>query len=159
MAVKEYSTPLSHCLVSYPGHSWWVVFFLCREAVGVFYSPSRLGKNKNKEKKLGNISTDRILKIKYNSVPLDTFLDLLTEIISMCLVKSIIHSSTVLHDIFWTRIFFVLKNIKRKQEKERLSVSQWGDKSLFQIKSKIKEIICKDKLRPFIKFVYFKSNY
>ena len=34
----------SDCLVSYPGPSlWWGVLPLCREAVGIFYSPSRLG--------------------------------------------------------------------------------------------------------------------
>ena len=33
----------SDCLVSYPGHSLGGVVPLCREAVGVFYSPSRLG--------------------------------------------------------------------------------------------------------------------
>ena len=31
------------CLVSYPGHSFEGVLLLSREAVGVFYSPSRLG--------------------------------------------------------------------------------------------------------------------
>ena len=36
----------SDCLVSYPGHSLGVgVLPLCRGAVGVFYSPSRLGKS------------------------------------------------------------------------------------------------------------------
>ena len=37
-------TSPSDCLVSYPGH-WLGGGFLplCREAVGVFYSPSRLG--------------------------------------------------------------------------------------------------------------------
>ena len=33
-----------NCLVSYPGHAFGVVFPLCREAVGVLYNPSRLGK-------------------------------------------------------------------------------------------------------------------
>ena len=37
-------TSLSNCLVSYPEHSLGGVLPLCREAVGVFYSPSRLGK-------------------------------------------------------------------------------------------------------------------
>ena len=38
-------TSPSDCLVSYPGHSLrGGVLPLCREAVGVFYSPSRLGK-------------------------------------------------------------------------------------------------------------------
>ena len=36
-------TSPSDCLVSYPGHSLGGVLPLCREAVGVFYSPSRLG--------------------------------------------------------------------------------------------------------------------
>ena len=36
-------TSPSDCLVSYPGHSLRGVLPLCREAVGVFYSPSRLG--------------------------------------------------------------------------------------------------------------------
>ena len=40
------ATSLSDCLVSYPGHSLGGVGVspLCRDAVGVFYSPSRLGK-------------------------------------------------------------------------------------------------------------------
>ena len=34
----------SDCLLSYPGHSLWGgILFFCREAVGVFYRPSRLG--------------------------------------------------------------------------------------------------------------------
>ena len=33
----------SDCFVSYPGHTLEGVFPLRREAVGVFYSPSRLG--------------------------------------------------------------------------------------------------------------------
>ena len=37
-------TWLSDCFVSYPGHSLGGVLLLCREAIGVFYSPSRLGK-------------------------------------------------------------------------------------------------------------------
>ena len=37
-------TSPSDCLVSYPGHSLGGVLPPCREAVGVFYSPSRLGK-------------------------------------------------------------------------------------------------------------------
>ena len=37
-------TSPSDCLVSYPGYSLAGVLPLCREAVGVFYSPSRLGK-------------------------------------------------------------------------------------------------------------------
>ena len=38
-------TPLSDCSVSYPGNSLgWGVLPLCREAVVVFYSPSRLDK-------------------------------------------------------------------------------------------------------------------
>ena len=36
-------TSPSDCLVSYPGHSLEGVLPLCREAVSVFYSPSRLG--------------------------------------------------------------------------------------------------------------------
>ena len=36
----------SDCLVSYPEHSLAGVLLLCREAVGVFYSPSRLGNQK-----------------------------------------------------------------------------------------------------------------
>ena len=39
------STP--DCLVSYPGHSLGGVVPLCRGAVGVFYSPNRLGKRCN----------------------------------------------------------------------------------------------------------------
>ena len=40
-------TSLSDCLVSYPEHLLEEgVLSLCREAVGVFYSPSRLGKFK-----------------------------------------------------------------------------------------------------------------
>ena len=41
-------TSPSNCLVSYPGHSLGVGLPLCREAVGKFYSPNRLG-NKNLE--------------------------------------------------------------------------------------------------------------
>ena len=41
----------SDCLVSYPGHSLVSVFSLCRGAVDVFYSPSRLGNDKKKKKK------------------------------------------------------------------------------------------------------------
>ena len=37
-------TSPSDCLVSYPGHSLWEGVTLSREAVGVFYSPSRVGK-------------------------------------------------------------------------------------------------------------------
>ena len=37
------TSPLD-CLVSYLGHSLGKVLPLCRDAVGVFYSPSRLGK-------------------------------------------------------------------------------------------------------------------
>ena len=38
-------TSLSDCFVSYPGHCLELgVLSLCREAVSVFYSPSRLGK-------------------------------------------------------------------------------------------------------------------
>ena len=37
-------TPTSDCLVSYPGHSFGRVLPLCRDAVCVFYNPSRLGK-------------------------------------------------------------------------------------------------------------------
>ena len=33
-------TSPSDCLVSYPGHSFGVVLPLCRDAVGIFYSPS-----------------------------------------------------------------------------------------------------------------------
>ena len=33
--------------MSYPGHSLVGVLPLCREAVGAFYSPSRLGKREN----------------------------------------------------------------------------------------------------------------
>ena len=42
-------TSPSDCLVSYRGHilGGGVVLPLCREAVGVFYSPSRLGKRLN----------------------------------------------------------------------------------------------------------------
>ena len=36
-------TSLSDCLVSYLGHSLEEVLLLCRDAVGVFYRPSRLG--------------------------------------------------------------------------------------------------------------------
>ncbi len=36
-------TSPSDCLVSYPGHTLGVVLPLCKGAVGVFYSPSRLG--------------------------------------------------------------------------------------------------------------------
>ncbi len=36
-------TSPSDCLVSYPGHLLGGVLPLCREAVGVFYSPHRLG--------------------------------------------------------------------------------------------------------------------
>ena len=39
-------TSPSDCLVSYPGHSLVGVLTLCRGAVGVFYSPSRLGFDK-----------------------------------------------------------------------------------------------------------------
>ena len=35
-------TSPSDCLVLYPGHSLVGVLLLCREAVGVFYSPSEL---------------------------------------------------------------------------------------------------------------------
>ena len=38
-------TSPSDCLVSYPGHSLGGVLSLGREALGVFYSPSRLGKS------------------------------------------------------------------------------------------------------------------
>ena len=38
-------TSPSDCLVSYLGHSLGGFLPLCREAVGVFYSPSWLGKN------------------------------------------------------------------------------------------------------------------
>ena len=34
----------SDCLMPYPGHTLGRVLPLCRDAVGVFYSPSRLGK-------------------------------------------------------------------------------------------------------------------
>ena len=37
-------TSPSDCLVSYPGHTLGVVLPQCRGAVGVFYSPSQLGK-------------------------------------------------------------------------------------------------------------------
>ena len=33
----------SNCLISYPGYSLWGFLPLCRDAVGVSYSPSRLG--------------------------------------------------------------------------------------------------------------------
>ena len=36
-------TSPSDCLVWYRGHSWEGVLSLCREAIGVFYSPSQLG--------------------------------------------------------------------------------------------------------------------
>ena len=36
----------SDCLVPYPRHSLGEVLALCRDAVGVFYSPSWLGKTK-----------------------------------------------------------------------------------------------------------------
>ena len=39
-------TSPSVCLVSYPGHSLGGVLPPCREAVGVFYSPCRLGKSR-----------------------------------------------------------------------------------------------------------------
>ena len=40
-------TSPSDCLVSYPGHSLGRRgLSLCREAVGIFYSPSRLGKSR-----------------------------------------------------------------------------------------------------------------
>ena len=43
-------TSPSDCVVSYSGHLLGVrVLFLCREAVGVFYSPSRQGKPKAKK--------------------------------------------------------------------------------------------------------------
>ena len=34
----------SDCLVSYPGHSWWWVLLLSREAICVIYLPSQVGK-------------------------------------------------------------------------------------------------------------------
>ena len=33
----------SDCLESYLGHSLWGALLLCRDAVGVFYSPNSLG--------------------------------------------------------------------------------------------------------------------
>ena len=39
---KAWALP-SDCLMSYLGHSLGEVLLLCRDAVGVFYSPSRLG--------------------------------------------------------------------------------------------------------------------
>ena len=45
----------SECLVSYLGHSLAAGFLLlCREAVGVFYSPSRLGKGTDDERGSGD---------------------------------------------------------------------------------------------------------
>ena len=44
-------TSPSDCLVSYPGHSLGGGVPLCRDAISVFYSPSRLG-----QRKLGQIS-------------------------------------------------------------------------------------------------------
>ena len=46
MAMKEYSA-FSKVPASYPGHSLGGVLPLCREAVGVFYSLSRLGNTSN----------------------------------------------------------------------------------------------------------------
>ena len=53
-------TSPSDCLVSYPGYSLGGVLPLYREAVGVFYSPSRLGKQipgscQRAKKKLSNM--------------------------------------------------------------------------------------------------------
>ena len=45
-------TSPSDCLVSYLGHSLGGVLPLCREAVGVFYSPSRLGNLKRETESL-----------------------------------------------------------------------------------------------------------
>ena len=40
----------SDCLVSYPGNLLGGVLPLCREEVGVFYSPSQLGKERERER-------------------------------------------------------------------------------------------------------------
>ena len=44
-------TSPSDCLVLYLGHSLGEVLPLCREAVGIFYSPSQLGKERSEKKK------------------------------------------------------------------------------------------------------------
>ena len=50
-------TSPSDCLVSYPGHSLGGgVLPLCREAIDVFYSPSRQGKKTKKNMYLHNAS-------------------------------------------------------------------------------------------------------
>ena len=48
MAMKKCSA-FPNCLVSYQGTRWGNVLPLCREAVGVFYSPSRLGRQYDDE--------------------------------------------------------------------------------------------------------------
>ena len=58
-------TSPSDCLVSYPGHLLGVVLLLCRGALGVFYSPSRLANIKKRSFRFASINrklTGRILK-------------------------------------------------------------------------------------------------
>ena len=62
-------TSPSDCLVSYLGHSSvGGVLLLCREAVGVFYSPSRLGKYDIKYSYLIPISCMQLYCFKYSDL-------------------------------------------------------------------------------------------
>ena len=46
-------TSPSDCLVSYPGNTLGMSYSLCRDAVGIFYSPTRLSKTMKKKRKKG----------------------------------------------------------------------------------------------------------
>ena len=62
----------SDCLVSYTGHSLWKVLTLFRGAVGIFYSPSWLGK---RERERGGERERERMYVSINSVLLARFDD------------------------------------------------------------------------------------
>ena len=45
LRLQHYWDLINKLLMSYPGYTWGGVLPLCREAVGVFYSPSQLSNN------------------------------------------------------------------------------------------------------------------
>ena len=65
----------SDCLVSYPGNSLGGVLSLCRGAVGLFYSPSRLGKKEVGYLVDSVVPADLIVKIEWKNINTSTVQD------------------------------------------------------------------------------------
>ena len=92
----------------------------------IFANSSCLDLTLDEEKELAHILGRSCLKNETQECTTGFFLELQTETISMCLFKSIIQSSTLLHDIsLWTKIFRSDKYKSKKGKSFFVFMKRW----------------------------------